>query len=257
MKNCKYTGWLVLVLLFCAHTSFKKASPRITGNTATIELLFKNTVKGENIVLYDSSYTNPFGEAFSINKFRYYISQISLNNLNPGSSPDESFYLIDEKIPESQKIIFKVPAGNYTSLSFLLGVDSLHNVSGAQSGALDPAKDMFWTWNTGYVMAKLEGQSPASTIVNRKYEYHIGGFSGKYNVLKKINLDFPEKKPVLIKAGSTTQLIIEADINTWWQHPNDIKIAERPAINSPGQFALAISDNYKKMFTIKEIITSP
>ncbi len=75
---------------------------------------------------------------------------------------------------------------------FLLGVDSLHNVSGAQTDALDPAKDMFWTWNTGYVMAKLEGNSPSSALVNNKYEFHVGGFSGKYNVLKKIlNLLFP------------------------------------------------------------------
>ena len=53
-----------------------------------------------------------------------------------------------------------MPAGNYNSLSFLLGVDSMHNVSGAQTGALDPANDMFWTWNSGYVMAKMEGASP-------------------------------------------------------------------------------------------------
>ena len=54
-----------------------------------------------------------------------------------------------------------LPEGDYTELQFLLGVDSLHNVSGAQTDDLDPAKDMFWTWNSGYVMAKMEGNSPA------------------------------------------------------------------------------------------------
>jgi hypothetical protein len=38
---------------------------------------------------------------------------------------------------------------NITAIKFLLGVDSLKNVSGIQTGALDPAKGMFWTWNTG------------------------------------------------------------------------------------------------------------
>ncbi len=37
--------------------------------------------------------------------------------------------------------------------------------------------------------------------------------------------------------------------------PNDIKIAEHANITSPGKFALAISDNYAKMFSVKKIIS--
>ena len=45
-----------------------------------------------------------------------------------------------------------------------LGVDSLRNVTGVQTGALDPAMDMYWTWNTGYVMAKLEAAAQQALI---------------------------------------------------------------------------------------------
>ena len=169
---------------------------------------------------------------------------------------DSGFYLIDEKMPSSQTIRLSLPAGKYKAIGFLLGVDSLHNVSGAQSGALDPAKDMFWTWNTGYVMAKLEGQSPASTIVNRKYEYHIGGFAGRYNVLKKIELALGNE-PVEFENRSVTIIKIQADVDAWWRGASDIKIAERPAINSPGHWAVIMSDNYEKMFSIKEIKRKP
>ena len=117
-----------------------------------------------------------------------------------------SFHLIDESVPESQSFSLSVPEGNYSSLNFLLGVDSLHNVSGAQTGELDPAKDMFWTWNSGYVMAKLEGNSPSSALVNHKYEFHIGGFSGKYNVLKNIELHFPENKTINFAAGQNIEI---------------------------------------------------
>lgn len=78
----------------------------------------------------------------------------------------------------------------YDSITFLIGVDSLHNVSGAQTGALDPVNDMFWTWNSGYVMAKLEGNSSSSPQMNQKFEYHIGGYSGKHNVVKKLSFRF-------------------------------------------------------------------
>ena len=154
---------------------------------------------------------------------------------------------------QSQVINVSIPAGDYTSLQFLLGVDSLHNVSGAQTDDLDPANDMFWTWNTGYVMAKMEGNSPESKLVNNKFEFHIGGFSGPYNVLKPVQLDFPEKILHLV-AGKTYEININADINAWWQHPHDIKISEHAIITSPGKLAKDISDNYANMFHIEKII---
>ncbi len=127
-----------------------------------------------------------------------------------------SYHLIDESKEESQSFNFNIPAGKYNSLQFLLGVDSLHNVSGAQTDDLDPTKDMFWTWNSGYVMAKMEGNSSSSKLVNNKYEFHIGGYAGPFNVIKKIQLDSKDNKGFELKAGKITEIIINADINTWW-----------------------------------------
>lgn len=89
-----------------------------------------------------------------------------------------SYHLINEEGTASKSFSFFVMPTQYNSLSFLIGVDSLKNVSGAQTGGLDPLNGMFWTWNTGYIMFKMEGNSPSSSVVNNKIEYHIGGFSG-------------------------------------------------------------------------------
>ncbi len=56
--------------------------------------------------------------------------------------------------------------------------------------------------------------------MNNKFEYHIGGFSGAYNVLKEVQLNFPETTD--FEPGKSYEIIIEADINTWWQHTHDI-----------------------------------
>lgn len=245
----------ILACLMILVTSFRNENILRKNAVGEVKLTFINMIKNDKIVLHDSVYSNPFGEEYTINKFRYYISNISLNDVNKNFSQKNSFHLIDESLPESKSFTLSVPEGNYNSLSFLLGVDSLHNVSGAQSGALDPAKDMFWTWNSGYVMAKLEGNSPSSKLVNHKYEFHIGGYSGKYNVLKNIELHFPENKTINVVAGHTVEIEIVADVDTWWQNPNDIKIAERANIMTPGKNALAISDNYANMFHIQKIIT--
>lgn len=227
------------------------------GNTSTVTLTFKNMVKDKPVELYDATYTNSFGEDYTINKFRYYISNMFFRNEEVKTETINSIYLIDQAKEESKTISFSVPSGKYSSLNFQIGVDSIYNVSGAQTGPLDPTMDMFWTWNTGYVMAKLEGISPASKVVNGKYEFHIGGFSGKNNVFKTVQLFFPKNKPIEFAAGKSTEIIIIADVDAWFQNPNELKIADKPAINSPGKFAVAMSENYVNMFTIEKIIQQP
>ncbi len=254
MKIKINSGVWMLAFLFSFTTSFQKKNTLERSKMITVKITFSNIVKNYKIALQDSVYINPFGEKYTITKFRYYVSGVSLSNGDKIFREKNSYHLIDESDIKSQSFSFAVPEGNYTSFKFLLGVDSLHNVSGAQTGALDPAKDMFWTWNTGYVMAKLEGNSASSTLVNNKYEFHIGGFSGKYNVLKNIELNFPENKSIHFAANKTTQIIINADVNAWWQNANDIKIAEHANISAPGKLALMISDNYVKMFHIEKMI---
>lgn len=238
---------------FHKQSSQKIAAPADTG---TVKITFKNTVKGKLLELNTGNYTNPFGEAYSISKFKYYISQVALIRGKAVFLEPENYHLIDESKPDALHVNFDLTEGNYNSISFPLGVDSLHNVSGAQSGALDPLNDMFWTWNSGYVMAKIEGHSPQSAIVNNKLEYHIGGFIGENNVLKNITLNFPAGKTLNIQPGKTSEIIIEADIDTWWQQPNDIKITEHAVCSTPGALAKKIADNYAKMFSVKDVVNN-
>jgi hypothetical protein len=48
-----------------------------------------------------------------------------------------------------------------TAAGISVGVDSIHNVSGAQTGAPTGERNVL-DWNSGYVMAKLEGNSSVS-----------------------------------------------------------------------------------------------
>ena len=125
-----------------------------TQLTGTVKFTFKNMVKADSMVLNSSNYTNGFGEQFTISKFKYYISHAMLKNA-AGAASDEGYYLIDASNAGSMSFSFEVPVDIYSSVAFLLGVDSTHNVSGAQTGALDPLNDMFCTWNSVYIMAKM------------------------------------------------------------------------------------------------------
>ncbi len=245
------------VLLFFV-VSFSFTNDKVAGGDvpSRIKITFKNRVGDKGIVLHDSLYTNPFDETYTITKLRYYITNFSVVKSDLKTFEEKkSYHLIDESIEASQSFSFDIPAGSYKSVQFLLGVDSLHNVSGAQTGDLDPTKDMFWTWNSGYVMAKMEGNSPSSQVVNNKFEYHIGGYSGPLHVIKSIQLDFGGGNDLKVEAGRTIEIIIDANISSWWKGTSDVKIAEHPVITTPGKMARAISDNYEKMFSIEKIIS--
>lgn len=225
-----------------------------TEKTGTLKITLKNTVSGNPMVLNTQSYTNSHGEQYSISKFKYYLSNINVtgNQLTPVNA---QYFLIDQADLATMSFSIDVPVNIYNTVNFLLGVDSTRNVSGAQTGALDPLNDMFWTWNSGYIMAKMEGNSPQSTVVNKKVEYHIGGFSGVNSVLKFIGFTIPAVPfgNIDIREGKTSEVFIEADFDKWWQGAFNLKIADNPAVTSPGALAKSISDNYESMFTITDI----
>jgi hypothetical protein len=224
--------------------------------TGMVRLSFTHVVGASPLMLNGPTYTNPFGESYTISKFKYYITNIEVANSTVAASEKESYHLVDQSAAASLNFNASLATGSYTSISFLLGVDSTRNVSGAQTGALDPLNDMFWTWNTGYIMAKMEGNSPVSTQPNNKVEYHIGGFKGANNVLKKIQLLMPAGKLLEVRDGKTSEIKITADFAKWWRGGTDIKIATLPVCTTPGVQARQIADNYAGMFTLTDVINN-
>ncbi|MBK8657703.1 MAG: hypothetical protein IPN22_02190 [Bacteroidetes bacterium] len=183
---------------------FAKASPLATsrkGNNtgatvhrggSELQLHFRHTVKDSTLQLNNVTYTNALGQPYILTKFKYYIGRIYLKSAHGRDYQSEEYFLIDEEEEGSKVIRLQhVPPGEYTAIGFLLGVDSLHNCSGAQSGALDPLNGMFWNWNTGYIFMKLEGRSPASPAPAHLLEYHIGGYAHGYRHMREVQLSLP------------------------------------------------------------------
>jgi len=126
-------------------------------------------------------------------------------------------------------------------------VDSIKNVSGVQEGALDPMKGMFWTWKSGYIFAKLEGQSDSSHLPSHYFTYHIGGINQNENALRVVQLNIP------VTYNQSKKIIhIDANILQWFSSVHSIKIASTGYCHQPGALAVAIADNYSKMFSISK-----
>ncbi len=246
----KYRKYIYVKLLFLFVMAKGDLNAQHTSGNLTLQ--FENRV-GDRLVNFDSIYENNLGEQLSITKFRYYISNIEIADSVTGKCYrwNNLYFLVDENKPDSKTISLKLPTGRYNKISFLLGVDSLKNVSGIQSGALDPLNDMFWTWKSGYVMAKLEGRSPSSTLQHHLFEYHIGGFSGIYNVTGSVILSLPSE--IKIVHSKESRIVISADIDKWFSAIHRLSISEHPACTVTGQLAKQFSENYLQMFTIQSV----
>lgn len=221
-------------------------------------LVLKFRAKADtNLLKFDSLYTNFFDESYKVNKFKFYIHNIRFFNTDSSyevSTGKTKHYLIDFADSATTLIKLTIRPYVYNRIGLTIGVDSILNVSGAQTGALDPANGMFWTWNSGYIMAKLEGTSPVANVAGNKFEYHIGGFSGVDNTLRSPVLLFPFGQTVQLKRDGLTELVIDANVAAWFYNPHDISLATNPVITTPGRLARQVADNYSKMFTVISVV---
>ena len=202
---------------------------------------------GNELLQFDTvNYKNALGQSYTITKFKYYIGNIRLKKKNGEEVAFNDYYLISEEEQGSKKIMLEtVPAGEYTGIEFIIGVDSAHNCSGAQSGALDPVNAMFWTWNNGYIFMKLEGRSPASKSPGKYFEYHIGGYKQAANCIRKISLDFNKA----LSLESMKELHIKVDIAEILKAKTVIDFSKLSSVTDFHN-ATIIADNYMNMFSI-------
>jgi hypothetical protein len=187
---------------------------------------------------------NAAGESLQVTKCLFYLSNFSITYSDGKKTKlPASYFLVDLSNKKSCQIQLPTENKKILSIHFLLGIDSVTNVRGIQKGVLDPVRGMFWTWNTGYVMAKLEGISSASTMPGKKFSYHVGGYAGNQNVIKSIDLSIP--------ASPENKIVLLVDLLRWFNGPSPISIAQQPNCHSPGELAQKIAGNYQSMFSIQ------
>lgn len=242
------TGIISLSVLFGSCT--KKDNPSPTVDTGTVKMEFFNNVGGSSLNLNDQWYVNENGDSFTVSTFNYYISNVKLTGANGNNYTEtNSYHLVKQSDAASTSFnMSDVPVGKYTGVTVTIGVDSAHNVSGAQTGALDPTNGMFWSWNTGYIMLKFEGKSPKSTQPDNFIAFHCGGFSGPNNVVRTVSFTFSQ--PIEVSKGGTPHIHLTADVLALFKSPNKIDFSQIMDVQMPGADAKKIADNYANMFTI-------
>ncbi len=191
--------------------------------------------------LGQSYFLKSLNDSVLFETLKFYVSKpenVEGKTLTYNTSP--KYQLIDLEKPTSLEMQVLLPQNsNFNTFRFLLGVDSITNMGGAQGGDLDPTKGMYWSWQSGYINLRLEGKSKSCPARKNVFQYHLGGYSAPYNSSQTIELQTKVNKEIVINIA-LDELIQKVDITKNFE------------IMSPGEKAMEFADFLPTIFSIRQ-----
>lgn len=272
-NSIKYFCVIAVVTLFFAACS-KKNDPDPAfdeANLAPFSLEFDNIV-GDRTLSFNNTaslYTNAAGEKFSVSNVQYFISNIKVTTTRGNSytvPQEKSYFLINGSDKATRFCKVEVPEGDYATVTFTLGVDSLRSTMDVskRTGVLDPAagghdmNGMYWGWNAGYIFFKLEGNSAlisddanGDPTGKKQFKYHIGGFGGysapTINNIKTVTLSLSAGGIAKVRQGRQSNVHLLVDLMKVFNGKNAFSIAAHPNVMF-SDYSLSVAGNLVEMF---------
>lgn len=254
MKTLLKTSIAISALLLLGISSCKKDDNNTVTPTPTegsLKVQF-DYVFGSSMLPWElnKQFIHPkTGDTLNFSMFRFYVSNIKLKNENGiWWSQPESYFLVDAASTTASSFsISNIPVGKYTAVEYTMGVDSLRNVSGSQTGALSLQNGMFWDWNSGYIMLKAEGYSPNSPTGG--FALHLGGFSGALNIVTVKTAEFG--KAITIDNSTNPTMTMTANPAKLWHSSPGLKTIS--VIHAPGVEAKQMAKDFYDNVSVSNI----
>ncbi len=261
VEKSRYLLLVILCLLFVACGKVDDVTPDYNEEHLVPLVVEFDNVMGDRAFQLNAEYTNASNEKFKVDMLQYFISNIKLTAISGEEfvvNQDSSYFLIKGGDAASKFARVKVPEGDYRSITFTLGIDSLRNTLPVdkRTGVLDPSGDhdnsgMYWGWNSGYIFFKMEGSSDASTTADKKFRYHIGGFGGysapTINNIKIVSLDLTAGGIAKPRKNRQSNIHILVDILAVFNGSTKISLATNPTVMF-SDFSIKVANNYHGMF---------
>lgn len=218
-----------------------------------INLIFSHKVGDEEIV-QGQFYSRNQGESFSFDMLKYYVSEAALVNTAGDTLYFTGHNLMDAFNPSRKKASGSFPVDDaqmstFNELIFGVGVSPAFNTSGDQAGDLDPAFGMIWTWSTGYIFMKHEGQFIDSTGATQPLLYHLGTSRAYQRYSMPI--------AVTLKKDNTYDIHVDFNFAEVYNSPNLITFTDNNVIQSSGSQDIpwinSMTQNMHNAFSVSSI----
>lgn len=249
LRRRRWTLLLALGIGALAGCHDADPTPPPAATTGQLRLTFNHVTDaaGSPLVL-GQAYTTVADEPVQIDRLRYYVGNVRLTKADSSvwTLPNAHFLL--DATRRDTLTLRGVPFGQYVKLTFDIGVDSATNARGDHSGDLDPARGMYWTWQTGYKFLALDGRWLGDTAL-KVIEYHIG----RAPMLRTIGLRLP--RPAAVTATTTPHAQLAVRPLTIFGGPQQLNLRDdqERTIMFDTPYARRVADNYATMFGVMRV----
>ena len=212
-----------------------KETDEVIPQNPKVNLYFSHKVGTEEIV-QGQFYNRSHGESFSFALLKYYLSKAALVN-----DAGDTLYFTGPNLMDALT--------SFNQLIFGIGVSPEFNTSGDQAGDLDPGFGMIWTWSTGYIFMKHEGQFVDSTGAIQPPLYHLGTTRAYQRFSVPINIQ--------LKKDKTYNINIDFDFAQVYNNPNLVTFTDNNIIQSSGAqdipWITDVTQNMHQAFSVSSI----
>lgn len=204
MKTAFFVLLLTSVLLTSCDNSKNDEEEVFNGikftQTGSLIVNLSHKFNNQNLVL-GTNYVTALNDTVNFSEFKYYLSRIQLKTASGNWVELKNYNLVNMDVPLKHALIFNsIPANTYTKIKFIVGVDSLENFDGLQTGDLDPTYGMYWNWATGYVFFRVKGRYNG----NNSLSLDLGGNDNLPHI--EIDLSHFKHKASAIKLNTAVNL---------------------------------------------------
>lgn len=218
-------------------------------NTVVINLT--QSADGKAIEPGKIQYENEAGNHFSVERLKYYISDITFHRMDSANHEEDLVHYRNMKKPETKALTIKeVPNGDYSHLSLVFGIPGDKNQTGYLPNT-PKHNEMEWPepMGGGYHYMKFEGKYLDKTGKKAPFNCHTGKLEKEGKVhdnsftIKIPNSSFTMNEEVW-------EIQFSMNLNEWFRNPDTFNIEEfGPAIMGNQNAQEVLKRNGKDIFS--------
>lgn len=246
---------MALAVQFTACNNDDSVINNITG-TGNLGIEFDNSFAGNDLVLGAANSQTSSNEVIKIDNVKYIISSIALGDQTGGvyrypiakgcfivNEADQATHLID---------LENIPAGNYTTIKFGIGVDQTQYTSEADQPefyAEAQQQGMIDDWASGYKFLMMDGTFSGGAITDNPFVIQTKKTTASYNYIE-VTLQLPT--PALVRTTIAPEIHVVANLAQLFEAVNPIKLANNPDITD-GSDMLKVTENWEGVFSVSHV----
>lgn len=258
MKNFKIALVALSSLLIISCDKNDDDNSKLKGS-GEVSITYDNGYAGNDLLLGAKYIANANGEALTVTRFNYIVSNFRLIDVDGNEfvfPKDESYFIISQEADQDDVVLPQIPAGEYTTLKFGLGIDEEKYQQGAE-GQGDfiteaEANNMMWTWAAGYKYINFEGTFTTETETEEApYKIHLGRMGDDLSNYQEVSLQLPTNVKVSDEMDSNIHLKIDAA--KILSATTNIKLSEGSTIMFDPVKSPQVGVNASQMFVVDHI----